>query len=69
MKREIVLIISFSLLAIQLFSQELSPPVLSRYITDDYGPRNLEGDYDWHGGVDYRADTGTTIKMGSGLGF
>jgi murein DD-endopeptidase MepM/ murein hydrolase activator NlpD len=66
MKRVIVLIISFSLFPILLFSQELPPPVPSRYITDDYGPRNLEGDYNWHGGIDYRADTGTTITAVEG---
>ena len=52
--------------AILLFSQELPPPVPSRHITDDYGPRNLEGDYDWHGGIDYRASAGTEIRAVEG---
>lgn len=55
-----------SIFAISLFSQELPRPVPSRYITDDYGPRNLRGAYDWHSGIDYRADTGTTITAVEG---
>jgi len=62
--RKFVLIIAFSV--IPLFSQGLPPPVPSRYITDDYGPRNLEGAYDWHGGIDYRARPGTEIRAVEG---
>jgi len=63
--RKLVLIIA--VFVTSLFSQELPPPVPAPvHITDDYGPRNLSGEYDWHGGIDYRASPGTAIRAVEG---
>ena len=62
--RKLILLISY--LSVSLFSQELPPPVSNPHITDDYGPRNLRGSYNWHGGIDYRAMVGTEIRSVEG---
>ncbi|MEO0293961.1 MAG: M23 family metallopeptidase, partial [candidate division WOR-3 bacterium] len=60
------IILFLSIFTLSLFSQELPPPVSDPHITDDYGPRNLRGVYDWHSGIDYRASVGTTVRAVEG---
>lgn len=38
----------------------LNPPIAGGEITSDFGPRIHNG-YNWHGGIDYSASTGTPV--------
>ncbi len=41
-------------------------PLKSVYVTSKYGPRTLNGKYDYHYGVDFRASNGTSVMASDG---